>query len=83
MEVDKTAHGNVEARKAKAAEEGDMTEEERIHALEVFTDMVENPMTYVECKEEDLRIAIEALKQVRTMESGVCAKGYTNKPFEM
>lgn len=47
-----------------------MTEEERTHALEVFTDMVENPMTYVECKEDDLRIAIEALRQAKTEERG-------------
>ncbi len=42
-----------------------MTEQERIHALEVFKDMVENPLVYVQCKESDLRIAIEALEQAK------------------
>ena len=42
-----------------------MTEEERIHALEVFTDMIDNPMVYTECSEADLRTAIEALEKVK------------------
>ena len=43
-----------------------MTEQERIHALEVFKDMVENPLVYAECKEFDLLTAIEALEQAKT-----------------
>lgn len=42
-----------------------MTEQERIHALEVFKDMVENPLVYTECKESDLLTAIEALEQAK------------------
>jgi hypothetical protein len=42
-----------------------MTGQERIHALEVFKDMVENPLIYTECKESDLLIAIEALEQAK------------------
>ncbi len=45
-----------------------MTEEERIHALEVFIDMAENPMVYTECSEADLRTAIEALEKAKVDE---------------
>ena len=45
-----------------------MTEEERIHALEVFTDMIDNPMVYTECSEADLRTAIEALEKAKVDE---------------